>query len=148
MPFCSLRIKAHYNRKSNYWKTIHGYPALPQTVGEHVRKRRLDLGLGQREAAARIGVHIETLKFWEHGVLKPAIATMPKVLAFLGTNPLPKPTTFAQRLVHHRICHGLRQEELAAHLRINPSTLGRWEAGYLPPPVRMREVEAMLAVKS
>lgn len=148
MPFCQVRIRARYTGKSDYWKAISNYPESPRFLGEHVRKRRLDLGLGQREAAIQIGVHVETLKLWEGGKLKPAIAIMPKVIEFLGAIPLPKPTTFAERLVYYRTCHGLRQEDLAARVRINPSTLGRWEAGYEPRPVRRRAIEAMLAAHS
>ena len=33
-----------------------GYPEFPITVGEHIRKKRMDLGLLQREVAEIIGV--------------------------------------------------------------------------------------------
>ncbi len=89
---------------------------------------------------------METVKNWERGVFQPATAVMPKVIEFLGTNPLSKPTTFAERLVFYRTCDGLRQEELAAKLGINPSTLGRWEDGKEPPLVRKMEVEAIIAM--
>jgi DNA-binding transcriptional regulator YiaG len=145
LPFCQLQTKAVYSGKSGYWESVHNYRRLPHSLGEHVRKRRLDLGLGQREAAAQMGVHVETLKFWERGVLKPAIGIMPKVIEFLGTNPRPKPTTFAELLLGYRACHGLCQVELSARLGVNPSTLGRWESGQTPPPARMQKIEAILA---
>jgi transcriptional regulator with XRE-family HTH domain len=124
---------------------MHNYPRFPRSLSEHVRKRRLDLGLGQREAAAQIGVNVETLKFWERGVHKPAIGIIPKVVEFLGTNPLPEPTTFAELLIRYRACHGLRQVELSARLGVSPCTLGRWESGHTPPPARKQKIEAMLA---
>ncbi|MFQ5528401.1 MAG: helix-turn-helix domain-containing protein [Thermoanaerobaculia bacterium] len=36
-----------------------------------MRKRRMDLGLLQREVAAEIGVHVETLALWERGRSRP-----------------------------------------------------------------------------
>ena len=73
---------------------------------------------------------------------------MPKLIEFLGSNPLSKPTTFAERLVDYRTRFGLRQDELARKLGVNPSTLGRWEAEKEPLPARKQEVEAILAACS
>ena len=38
-----------------------GYPRELAIVGDHIRTRRMDLGLLQREVAAEIGVHVQTL---------------------------------------------------------------------------------------
>jgi transcriptional regulator with XRE-family HTH domain len=46
-----------------------GYPVPPVTIGEHLRKRRLDLGLLQSQVAERIGVTPSTVWNWEHGRL-------------------------------------------------------------------------------
>lgn len=128
-----------------HWRAVRRYPEAPRTIGEHVRKRRLDLGLEQKEVAERLGVHFETLKNWERNVGQPAIGVMPRVIEFIGSNPLPSPTTFAERLVDYRACFGLRQEELARKLGVNPNTIYRWEAGSEPPASRKREIEAILA---
>ena len=52
-----------------------------------MRKRRLDLGLLQGEAAARIGVHVTTLTNWEVGRTTPALVHRPRVFDFLGYVP-------------------------------------------------------------
>ena len=44
-----------------------GYPMAPKTWGEHVRKRRLDLGFYQAQVAKRIGVNESSVWNWEHG---------------------------------------------------------------------------------
>jgi len=44
-----------------------GYPANPNTIGEHIRKRRMDLGLMQKEVVKIIGVSESTIWNWEHG---------------------------------------------------------------------------------
>lgn len=46
----------------------YGYPQELLTIGDHIRKKRMDLGLLQREVAAKIGVAESTVWNWEHGV--------------------------------------------------------------------------------
>lgn len=43
------------------------YPVELSKIGEHIRKRRLDLGLLQVEIAVHIGVTESTVWKWEHG---------------------------------------------------------------------------------
>jgi hypothetical protein len=47
------------------------YSENPGTLGEHLKKRRRELGLLQREAANRIGVSAETVSNWESGKTEP-----------------------------------------------------------------------------
>ncbi len=63
-----------------------GYPVAPRTLGEHVRKRRLDLGLYQAQVAERIGVTASTVWNWEHGRI-PASQHQARILQFLGYKP-------------------------------------------------------------
>jgi transcriptional regulator with XRE-family HTH domain len=37
------------------------YPDALVTLGDHIRKRRLDLGLRQRDVAAQFGVNVNTV---------------------------------------------------------------------------------------
>jgi transcriptional regulator with XRE-family HTH domain len=60
------------------------YPKELKTVGDHLRKRRLDLGLLQREVGQRIGVCCSTVWNWEKGGREPEINHLPAVIAFLG----------------------------------------------------------------
>jgi DNA-binding XRE family transcriptional regulator len=46
---------------------LSGYPEFPIIVGEHIRKKRMDLGLLQREVAEIIGVTESSIWNWEHG---------------------------------------------------------------------------------
>jgi len=63
-----------------------GYPEFPLAIGEHIRKRRMDLGLLQREVAEIIGVVEPTIWNWEHGV-EPELQYNPKIIKFLGYAP-------------------------------------------------------------
>jgi len=63
------------------------YPTELRSIGDHVRKRRLDLGLLQREVALRIGVDKTTVFNWETGRASPGRRAMAGVVRFLGYEP-------------------------------------------------------------
>lgn len=114
-------------------------------MGDHIRARRLDLGLFQREAGLRIGVTEATVYGWEKLGTSPSISEWPGVLCFLGYDPHPSPTTTGQRLQAIRRREGLTQVELAARLNVDPSTLKVWERGQEPHNRRCRlRVEQVL----
>ena len=58
----------------------------PVTLGDHLRRRRLELGLYQKDVAARLGVTPSTIWNWEHGWTVDG-RLISKVIAFLGYNP-------------------------------------------------------------
>jgi len=60
-----------------------GYPVVIANIGDHIRKRRLELGLTQIEAAAQIGVTESTVWNWEHGT-EPELIHMPKIIEFFS----------------------------------------------------------------
>ena len=66
------------------------YPTHPVTVGDHIRKRRMDRGLLQREVAEIIGVTESSVWNWEHGT-EPELHYNPKIIEFLGYIPFDCP---------------------------------------------------------
>ena len=90
----------------------------------------------QREVAVQLGVHIESVKNWERGLISPAIRQMPKIIAFLGYDPEPEPAGIPQRILSFRRRLGLTQEGLAKTLAVDPVTVYRWEKGVSVPPVK------------
>jgi DNA-binding XRE family transcriptional regulator len=58
LPFCHFEIRAARQRASQYPKQIN-------TLGDHIRARRSDLKLLQRQVADQIGVHPLTITNWE-----------------------------------------------------------------------------------
>ena len=84
-----------------------GYPATPVTIGDHVRKCRMDRELSQPEAAREIGVHFTTLRGWESGTRNPAVGFLPAVIEFLGYVPFPEGSTSGEELVARRMAKGL-----------------------------------------
>ena len=70
------------------------------------------------------------------GVHPPTLRQLPKVIAFLGYDPVPVPETLPAQIFHARRVLGLTPEELASALAVDPSTVFRWEAGDCPPALR------------
>lgn len=61
------------------------YPKEPKTLGERIRKARMDKGLLIRELAALIGVSADTVINWELRGVKPTLKChRQKVVEFLG----------------------------------------------------------------
>jgi DNA-binding transcriptional regulator YiaG len=105
------------------------YPQQLVTIGDHLRKRRLDLGLFQLQVAQQLGVDVATVHNWEVKAAEPGLRHLPKIIQFLGYNPLPSARTLAEQLVWHRKTLGLSREELAQCLGVDPGTLWKWECG-------------------
>jgi DNA-binding XRE family transcriptional regulator len=61
----------------------------PVTLGDHLRRRRLELGLHQKDVAKIIGVTTSSVWNWEHG-LEPELRYQPQIITFLGVNPTPR----------------------------------------------------------
>ena len=122
-------------------------PKEPQTIGEHIRRRRRAAKIFQRNVAARIGVDSTSIHNWETNLSKPCLKYMPAIIEFLGYNPLPTADGWAERLVIGRTALGLSQEEAARRIGVDPSTLARWEQGVREPQRKAAErAERFLAV--
>ena len=99
------------------------YPAEPKSLGEHIKKRRVDLGLLQREVAQQLGVDKWTVLNWERGKTGPDVRYYPAIITFLGYNPLPQGETFPERLKAARQTRGLSWKRLAQELGVWESTV-------------------------
>ena len=64
-----------------------GYPLDPISLGNHLRKKRLDLGLSQKGLAARLQVSVGTLCNWERDRFLQK-RFIPRLQGFLGCCPL------------------------------------------------------------
>jgi site-specific DNA recombinase len=111
-------------------------PVNPETVGDHIRLRRLKLKLIQKQVAQRLGAAQASIWTWEANESQPGVAYMPTIIQFLGYNPLPPATSLAERLVRGRTSLGLTQKESAKRIGVDPTTLARWERGEREPTGR------------
>lgn len=78
-----------------------------------------------------MSVSERTVRAWETG-RAPDIEHWPRIIAFLGHEPWPEPTTPAQKLQAARRRQGLSITEAAHILAVDPSTLWWWEHGRKP----------------
>jgi transcriptional regulator with XRE-family HTH domain len=103
-------------------------PEKLETVGDHIRRRRLILKLLQRQVAQQIGVSHATITNWETNGAEPGVKYMPAIIKFLGYNPLPPPPSgIGERLVRCRTLLGLNQKVFAGQLGVDQGTLAKWE---------------------
>jgi DNA-binding transcriptional regulator YiaG len=106
-----------------------GYPAEPQTIGEHLKKKRMELNVLQREVADQIGIDVTTYRNWEWNRTSPLARFMPAVIKFLGYIPYVPVSDFGIWVKMVRCAIGLSQRRFAEVLGHDPVTLGSWETG-------------------
>lgn len=115
------------------------YPKQLRSLGDHLRKRRLDLKLLQRDVGARVGADTKTVANWELNRTAPDLAHLPAIFAFLGFDPRPDGASFGQRLRRARTAKGLSHRNLAHAIEVDESTVWKWEDGRHQPTERLRE---------
>ena len=122
LPFCHREFRAAKPKPAHYPKQIN-------SLGDHIRARRLDLKLFQGQVADQIGVHEMTITGWEVNAIVPEVRYIPAIIQFLGYNPLPPTGSFSERLTTVRRVLGLSQRRMAEKLGVDPATVQGWEAG-------------------
>jgi DNA-binding XRE family transcriptional regulator len=105
------------------------YSETPQTLGEHLKKRRRELGLLQREAAEMMGVSTDTVVNWEKGNTMPVASQFRPIVAFLGYDPTPEAQTLADRLEAKQRSLGAGLAQVARYLGWDPGSLRRYLDG-------------------
>ena len=106
------------------------YDFEPQTLGGHVRKRRLFLNLTQPETAKLLGVSTETVLNWELNYREPSINHIGKLIKFLGYDPVSlNPKSIGELLFAKRRELGWTQRVAAQNLGVDPCTWSSWECG-------------------
>ena len=87
----------------------------------------------QRDVARIVGVCTNTATNWEKNRSSPELGAIPRVLKFLGYGPRQTDESIGGQLVRARLALGLSQRELAQVVRVDPSTLSKWELGIREP---------------
>ncbi len=120
------------------------YPKKLVTIGDHLRKWRLDLELLQKNVAVAIGVDTDTITNWEKSRTKPPLRFIPKIIDFIGYWP----PAFEQGIRQYRYLRGISQKELARGIGVDPTPLSRMErnSGRCLPAL-LRKVSEFLALR-
>ena len=75
-----------YEFSQNISKTffVPDYPEFPKTLGERLRKARLDQGLQIKDVVQHTGISEMSIVNWERHGVKPRRHLLEKLLAFYG----------------------------------------------------------------
>ncbi|WP_430720499.1 helix-turn-helix domain-containing protein [Sphingobacterium daejeonense] len=120
-------------------------PINPQTLGEHIRKRRMELKLFQKDVAAIFNVSEDCITYWENNRSEPQIQYYPPIFGFLGYCPFKlDKSTFSGKIKAYRYLNGLTQKRFAKLMNVDPATVSRWEDGK-GGGVKKNEIDAVLS---
>jgi transcriptional regulator with XRE-family HTH domain len=78
-----------------HFKGLRRYPASPKTLGEHLRKKRIDLSMSMAQLAKLLGVGMTktAIEKWENNQNHPTPTNRIRIIEFLGFDPeLSNPT--------------------------------------------------------
>ncbi len=122
------------------------YKEAPRSLGQHLRKRRRELGFRQKDAAAKLNVTTWGYQNWESGRTTPGTLLYKRIVEFLGFYPHPAPRSLGHRLLKIRRCLGLTSGQASRLVGVDQTTFLMWELGKWEPTVRTRaKLKAFLA---
>jgi len=112
------------------------YPASLNTLGDHLRKVRLDRGLSQPQVAMLLKVTTDSITGWELNRYVPQARMTKRIIQFLGYVPiLGKCESLNERLFRARQILGHTQEQAAKKMRCDESNIRQIESGKRHPRV-------------
>jgi DNA-binding transcriptional regulator YiaG len=87
---CHRTIRVHRSSISLHFRQLRRYPATPQTLGEHLRKKRVDMQLSMTQLAKMLGIGITdtAIEKWEKNQNRPTEEHRKLIVEFLGFNPV------------------------------------------------------------
>ena len=106
-----------------------GYPAEPETLGEQLTKRRMDLGLTREQIARQIGVWDQALRNWGAGRTRPGPKHVPAIQRFLREEPLLPAATLGNRLRDWRRANRVSKAGAARLAGLHEQTIAHIERG-------------------
>jgi len=116
------------------------YPEERKTLGDHIRATRLERGVLQREVAELIVVRRGTTNKWECNRGEPRAMDVPRILEFLGYDPLPEPACMEERMRVWRLRGGLSARAAARLIGVGEATWAAWERGSVRMSRKSRDV--------
>ena len=117
-----------------------GYPLHPISIGDHIKKRRMDLRLLQKELADLCNVSEDTIVNWENNKGEPKIMHYPNIISFLGFFPFEiDSSTIGGKILRYRYQHGLSQRKFARIIGVDATTIANWESNRRAPSKYSKE---------
>jgi len=130
-PFCHVQLRGQIPK-------IAGYPRELVTIGNHIKRCRLDRGQLQKDVAQALDVCLGSIGNWEHDVGYPEVRFWPALTDWLGYDPNPEPENVAELLLALRRRLGFSQLSLATVIDVAPETISGWEQPAHRPTGRAR----------
>ena len=124
--------RCHYgiiaSKPPQHVMTARPYPYYPKTLGDCLRKRRLDLNLTQKQLAKEI-LHTSTsnIRNWEANRRAVSLRFRRSVNEFIGLCPNDSSLSLGLRLKVRREHLGLSLKKLSMIVRADPDTIAGWE---------------------
>jgi transcriptional regulator with XRE-family HTH domain len=108
----------------------HSYPLNPTSIGQFLRRRRLDKEMLLREVAELIGVHTSVVAEWESGRKNPKAHYYPKLINFLQFIPFASRSKAHNHLFNfYRLVLGYSRREVASLVGVSYYMIYRFETG-------------------
>jgi len=117
LPICKRTVHVARKDISPVWTRSFPVAKQPQSLGQHLRKKRFDSGLRQSEVAKRLDISDRTLSCWECNRIHPTWEYWPRIIEYLGFDPFTEPSRGSRKCNETR---GVAFSSLA-----NPVTLGQ-----------------------
>lgn len=129
----TLRCLFRFSKTSPKPRPKH-YPFNPQTLGEHLMKRRMDLEIPKIEVARRLGVTEEAIYAWETGMHYPYINYFARIIKFLGYSLWHFDTAaLSGQIQDYRHKHGLTAEQFGKLVGVLCTAVRAWELNKFKP---------------
>lgn len=100
------------------------YPTTLNTLGDHLRKVRLDRGLSQPQVAKQLKVTTDSVTGWELNRYEPQARFAKRIIKFLGYLPFnTEALSTGRKLYMARLISGKTQEQVADQIGCDESNL-------------------------
>ncbi len=116
------------------------YPANLDTLGDHLRKVRLDRGMSQPDVARILNVTTDSVTGWELNRFEPTPKFAKAIIAFIGSFPFSGGEHSLGKQLHYaRLITGMTQKQVGNMIGCDASNLRRIELDEREPQPKTRE---------
>jgi DNA-binding XRE family transcriptional regulator len=118
------------------------YPLEPKTLGDVIRRKRIEKNLLQKDVAKIIVVTEESIYNWENNHSKPQVKFYPAIKKFINEEVEQiNSGSLSEQIKLYRIQKGLSAKRFGKIVKVNASTILSWELGKsFPSPLNMKKL--------
>ena len=87
LSLCPFQISRPHRPFPRHWKSNQRVPTQPATLGEQIKKHRLELHWFQTGVAAKLGISSTSVSNWERGLTSPSRRMTKRIQEFLEYAP-------------------------------------------------------------